>query len=430
MPVTRRLPRTALLLLAAALILRLGFLAATPGYTPQHDDRDYDRLACGLVAGKGYTRMGPPMRPKACGEGPTGRPTAFRPPGFPMFLAAVYTVSEPLGVDRWLAARVAQAVLGTVVVALLGLVAWLLFGRRTALVAMALGAVFPPAIVLGGSLLTETLVCALMLAAIAAALADRRAGGDPRWLVLTGVLCGLAVLTRSNAPALIIPLLLAVAGAGERSLWARIGRAAALAAVAALVVAPWTIRNAVELDGFAPVSTEAGSALAGTYNDRAREDARRPGVWRPPRRLRELRSTLAGVRGDEPAEQRALVGRSLRYMAGHPGYVASVGVRNTWRLSGLSGSDWWQLSGRTLSLPHWTATFSALGSLAYLALAVAGAFTAAARSAPRWLWLMPALMLLSVVFVVGEMRFRAQIDPFLVLLAALALTAWRPRSAG
>ncbi len=39
---------------------------------------------------------------------------------------------------------------------------------------MALGAVFPPAIVLGGSLLTETLFVALMLAAIAAVLADRR----------------------------------------------------------------------------------------------------------------------------------------------------------------------------------------------------------------------------------------------------------------
>jgi len=454
MPLTRRIPRTALVLLAVALILRLGFMAATPGYTPEHDDRGYDRLACGLVVGDGYTRAGPPMRPKACGDGPTGNPTAFRPPGFPMFLAAVYTVSEPLGIDRWQAARVAQAVLGTVVVALLGLVAWQLFGRRTALAAMALGALFPPAIVLGGSLLTETLFCALMLAAIAAALADRRAGGDRRWLVAAGVLCGLVFLTRSNAPALMIPLLLAVAGTGERprrggasgrwsrsgpppgagagdgaeSVTTRIGRAAALAGIAALVVAPWTIRNAIELDGFAPVSTEAGSALAGTYNDRARNDPRRPGAWRPPARLRELRTTLDPVRRDEPAEQRALLRWSLRYMAEHPGYVASVGARNLWRLSGLAGSDWWQFSGRSLSLPRWTATFSAVGFLAYLVLAVAGAFTAAARSAPRWLWLVPGLMLLSVLFVVGETRLRAPIDPFVVLLAALALTAWRPRS--
>src|SRR5215213_9692357 len=221
MVLTRTVPRVALALLAFALLLRLAFIVATPGYAPQHDDRDYDRLACGLVAGEGYTRVGPANTERACGDSPTGEATAFRPPGFPMFLAAVYTVSEPLGIERWTAARVAQAVLGTAVVALLGLVAWQLFGRRVALAAMALGAVFPPAIVLGGSLLSETLFSALMLAAIAAALGDRRAGGDRRWLVVAGVLCGLAFLTRSNAPALLIPLMLAVAGAGERRLWAR-----------------------------------------------------------------------------------------------------------------------------------------------------------------------------------------------------------------
>src|SRR5215218_9467190 len=168
MVLTRRVPRVAFALLAAALLLRLAFVLATPGYAPQHDDRDYDRLACGLVAGDGYTRAGPATPPQGCGEGPTGRPTAFRPPGFPMFLAAVYTVTEPLGIERWTAARVAQALLGTAVVALLGVVAWLLFGRRTALVTMALGAVFPPMVVLGGSLLGETLFVALMLAALAA----------------------------------------------------------------------------------------------------------------------------------------------------------------------------------------------------------------------------------------------------------------------
>ncbi len=129
---TRRVPRIAVVLVALALVLRLGFMLATPGYAPAHDDRDYDRLACGLVAGDGYTRAGPATPPEGCGEGPTGRPTAFRPPGFPMFLAAVYTVTEPIGIERWTAARVAQALLGTAVVALLGMVAWQLFGRRTA----------------------------------------------------------------------------------------------------------------------------------------------------------------------------------------------------------------------------------------------------------------------------------------------------------
>jgi 4-amino-4-deoxy-L-arabinose transferase-like glycosyltransferase len=429
MALTRRVPRVALALVALALVLRLAFIVATPGYVPQHDDRDYDRLACGLVAGEGYTRVGPPTPREGCGDEPTGRPTAFRPPGFPMFLAAVYTATEPIGIERWTAARVAQALVGTAVVALLGLVAWQLFGRRTALIAMALGAVFPPAIVLGGSLLTETLFCALMLGALAAVLAYRRsagAGGDWRWLILAGVICGLAVLTRSNAPALILPLAIGVATTGDRPLRARLGRAAALVGIAALIVAPWTLRNAIALDGFAPVTTEAGSALAGTYNDASRNHPKWPGAWRPPARLRELRPTLDPVRRDEPEEQRALIRRSVDYMADHPGYVAEVGGRNVLRLTGLEGRDWWQYSGRTLSLPSWTADVSGVVFLFFLLLAIIGAFTPAARAAPWWLWLMPVLMVLSVLFVVAETRFRAPTDPFIVLLAALAVAQLAP----
>ena len=66
----------------------------------------------------------------------------------------------------------------------------------------------------------------------------------------------------------------------------------------------------------------------------------------------------------------------------------------------------------------------------YAVLAIAGAFTRRARAAPLWLWVVPLLMYLSVVFLVVETpRYRTAIDPFIVLLAALALAraAERPR---
>ena len=428
----RRVPRLAVALVALALVVRLVFIAATPGYTPQHDDRDYDRLACGLAIGHGYVRAGPATPAERCGTRTSREPTAFRSPGLPMFLAAVYTVTEPLGVKRWTAARIALALVGTALVALLGVVAFQLFGRRAAFAALTIAALFPPLIVLGGSLLGETLFVALMLGAIACVIADRAAGGTRRWLVGAGAICGLAVLTRGQGLALLLPLMIAVAttGRGVRPLRARIGRAVALAVVAVLVVAPWTIRNAVTLDGFTPVTTQSGSALAGTYNDARRNDPRWPGAWRPPARLMKVRTAIAPVKGDEPAEQRVLVRQSIEYMADHPGYVAEVGARNLWRLLGLSGPDWWQFSGRTLSLPNWTAYVSGASFLVVLVFAVAGAFTRAARRAPRWLWLIPALMLLSAMFVVGEMRFRAPADPFVVLLAALAVASWRRPRAG
>ncbi len=55
-------------------------------------------------------------------------------------------------------------------------------------------------------------------------------------------------------------------------------------------------------------------------------------------------------------------------------------------------------------------------------LALAGAFTKLVPAAPKWLWWIPLLLALSVVLVnVETPRFRAPVDPFLVLLASSAL---------
>src|ERR1700749_3154038 len=85
-----RAPRTIWvvgLLLVLALALRLGYVAATPGYEAIDDAHNYDVHARSIAAGHGFARIG---------SGPSGQ-TAFRPPGFPYLLAGVYKVS---GVER------------------------------------------------------------------------------------------------------------------------------------------------------------------------------------------------------------------------------------------------------------------------------------------------------------------------------------------
>ena len=69
------------------LALRLGYVAATPGYAIVHDAHDYDVHARSIAAGHGYFPLGP---------GPT-RQTAFRPPGSPYFLAGDYTLAGEAG---------------------------------------------------------------------------------------------------------------------------------------------------------------------------------------------------------------------------------------------------------------------------------------------------------------------------------------------
>src|ERR671910_3454957 len=100
------------LLLALALVVRLGYVAATPGYEAVNDAHNYDVHARSIAAGHGFARIG---------SGPSGE-TAFRPPGYPYFLAGVYALSgveQATTPTRMLAGRVANAVVGTVIVALI-----------------------------------------------------------------------------------------------------------------------------------------------------------------------------------------------------------------------------------------------------------------------------------------------------------------------
>ena len=88
------------------------------------------------------------------------------------------------------------------------------------------------------------------------------------------------------------------------------------------------------------------------------------------------------------------------------------------------GTNAWRSSAAAIGLDGGTARIGVLGFWLLLVLAVCGAFTRAARGAPRWVWLVPVLLALSVVLVnVETPRFRAPIDPFLVMLAACAVAA-------
>ena len=414
----RRLPRLGLAvwaLLAVALVLRLGYVAATPDYAIVHDARDYDYHARSIARGEGYGLS-------------FELPTAFRPPGYSFLLAGVYDVAGVAreGVDeRVPPARIVQAFVGTLAVALIGVIAAQLWGRREALAALALGAVYLPLILIGGALMSEPLFVVLMLGSLAAAIQHRRSSASYRWALLAGFVGGLAVLTRANGLVLLLPLAVGVWTVRPRWSWRALAPPALLVVVALATVAPWTIRNAVELHSFVPVSTQLGSALAGTYNDDARLDRENPASWRSLRRIDELRSIYGQVGTIPEAElEKQLRHESFEYIRDHPGYVATVAFWTTRRMLELGGLDWARHTYSTVSVgPGW-ANAGVICFWVIALLAVAGAFTVRARRTPLFVWAVPLLMYLSVVFLVVETpRYRSPIDPFVILLAALAVTA-------
>jgi 4-amino-4-deoxy-L-arabinose transferase-like glycosyltransferase len=260
------IPAAVWLILLLALALRIGYVVVTPDYALVHDARDYDNAAQSIARGDGY----PTSR---------GRPTAFRPPAYPVLLAGVYKVAGVEGASehaRVRAGRILGIFISTLIVALIGVVAAQLWGRRVALAAMALAAVYVPLIVVGAAVMSEPLFAALLLGALAAAIRHRRSRHRWRWVVVAGVLGGLTILTRANALVLLLPLGLAVWTGRPRFSPRALATPAVLVVLALLTVSPWTIRNAVVFDRFIPVSTQLGSALAGTYNEQARADKENP----------------------------------------------------------------------------------------------------------------------------------------------------------
>ncbi len=387
----RNFARLAVGILVAALAIRVAWVLATPDYQLVHDALDYDNHAASIAAGDGFATS-------------YGRPTAFRPPLYPFFLAGVYVFT---GQDVF-AARIANAFVGTGIVALIGLLAFQLWGRRESLVAMALGAVYVPLILVGQSVMSEPLAVLCMLGALAAALR--------RWAVLAGVLMGLAILGRANALILLLPLAVAV--------WRGPKPALALVLAAVLTVAPWTIRNAIVLDHFVPVSTQLGSALAGTYNSEARADKENPASWRSLRRVDDYMPIFSRVRTtNEAVTEQELREASLEFIKEHPAYVGKVAYWASRRMLDLAGMDWSIHTASTISAGRTAGITGVICFWIFAVLAVIGAFTQRARAAPLWFWSVPMLMYLSVVFLVVETpRYRTAIDPFIILLAALALT--------
>jgi hypothetical protein len=102
-----------------------------------------------------------------------------------------------------------------------------------------------------------------------------------------------------------------------------------------------------------------------------------------------------------------------------PPYVLKAAFWNSARFTSLVQRDYGL--GEDIGLDAVHVDAAVYGFLVVLPLALAGAFTRRARSAPLWFWACPALMWAVTVVLAGFIRYRSPIDPFVVLLAALAV---------
>jgi 4-amino-4-deoxy-L-arabinose transferase-like glycosyltransferase len=325
--------RVGLAALVAILLIGLGLRLsyAWDGREPVFDAAAYAAIAANLEQGNGFT----------VGAAAT-QPSSNYSPGLPLLVAGAYEVTG--GVHERLA-RVLLALLGTLSVLFTYLIGRRLSRPAAGLIGAAAIAVYPALLEYQGMLMSEPLAASLLSAAVLAIFwaSDpspgwREGSGaengpslarpqpplplrhpGARWLV-PGLLLGTTAMVRPEYLGVALLLGVVVFARTVASDWQRaLTQAAILLAGVILVVAPWTVRNAIALDRAVPISTGGGQVLfAGTYlpSDGDPEKvgaevvARHPELFAPTAaqhlRLEQILARLAAARYPDLETDRAL----------------------------------------------------------------------------------------------------------------------------
>ena len=209
-------------------------------------------------------------RPVAAGRGFLGpyseRPTAFRPPGYPIAIASLLA----LGVAESAAVMLINLLASMVIIRLtrtLGLQAGL--SEKSAMFAALIAAMDPLLVRYSVLPMTEVPCAAVLLAAVVLV---RRAVDSqaPRISskVVSGLLFGIGILIR---PVVLIScafvsahrLMIALSGGtAGKNVFSLVSLAMLPAVVAGLLLAPWMIRNGMHFQTFVPATTHGGYTLA------------------------------------------------------------------------------------------------------------------------------------------------------------------------
>lgn len=407
--------RRELMVLGTAIVLGLGvrllYVFLTRHYALAGDAPEYD--AEGQLIAHGHlfwTRL------------PYGilHAGAWKAPGYPAWVGLWYAL---LG-HHPLAVRVVQIPLGAVTIALTWLLARRLFGVRLALVAAFVVAVYPLAWQFEEMLYPESLATPLTLALLilifTGPLTRRRA-------MLFGLTLAIALYVRPTSEFVVLGALVTWC---VRAGWRR-GLSLTLISVvtAAVVIAPWTIRNAIVMHGFVPISMQ-DAALYGTFNPTSANDPVFPYAWRtePPnvRNLFDPRHPLPDV-----VLRSRLIHAGTSYISAHPASLLEAFFWN-----GLSRL--WDIRGRSRSLQevHFEGRSRLVTNIGLdmydvlLPLALVGLWRARRRRALVWGILAVALAA-SIVFTVDSgTRYREPLEPLIALLACAGVLGAGPPSDG
>ncbi len=325
-------------------------------------------------------------------------------------------IHEPLH-DHVREDRYAMALLGTLLVALVGLLGRRVGGDTVGLVAAAIAALSPNIWVNDGLVMSETLTALTVVAVLLGALWWRERPSRRR-AAAVGALCGIAILARVEF-ALLVPLLALVFALTLRRPWAeRWKQAAVTVVVAGLVVAPWVGFNLARFHDPTFVSTNDGLTLAGANcNDVYRGPS--TGFW----------SLSCGDNpgpGDQSQVSSSLRRRGIDYVKDNSGRLPVVVLARLGRTWSVFRPVDMVYLNEGEDREQWVTRLGLGGYYPTMVFAIGGAAVLwrRRRRAVLWALLVPALIVtINTIGTYGQTRFRAGAEPALALLAAVGIVA-------
>jgi hypothetical protein len=235
------------LILLLCLAVRLGYLQwFLQDPRPVHGD-GYPEIAQSILSGNGFSVA--PLRLNW-----------FKTPGYPLFIAAVWSV-VPIAA-RYVALLVAQVALSVATCGLLFAIANAVFGRRAAVAGAILFALSPSNIMFCSLIVPETLQ--LFWIALAALLSlQLYRSARLTTAIGVGLIWGAAGLTRPEATFLLAFLLLPALVARHERVLARLSACATAILAKIGVMVPWVVRNYLVYGTFVLHVPVGGLAFAG-----------------------------------------------------------------------------------------------------------------------------------------------------------------------
>lgn len=406
---------------AVAAALRLLYnLTAARGYVPKYDAALYHILALHLVQQHYFSLY-------------TFHSTVSRAPLWPLLMAPLYALTGP----NPLGPRLLLCVIGAGTCAILAHWALDLFGTRTSWFTGLLAAGYPGLFLYDGWLFSESLYTFLLIAFAYSLFRLQRNKMQLRhillWSLTSGLLLGLAALARPNGVQLLGVLWLwgGILICARRIPWRTMLRILALStAISLALIVPWTYRNFTVTHRFVLVASGMGDVLLGAYNDTVLQNMpfTGPGFWVS----RDLVRPRIPVEGHDayaytPDDEQRDVQIALHWMNEHRSAVPLL-----WR---YHWQHMWQPETFEPGLPinEFPERFSSLFIRVMLNNISPLIFLFAAAALlllwRRWhhqllvVYLVLALTILQNILLYANMRFRAPIEPLLVLLVG-GLARW------